>query len=314
MTHRSGVAGALLSVALTGASASGVIAAEGGTTHYLPGLQAVTGFALPPARGLTFSNIIWSQNGEVDATVQGSSQYDDVSQHRVLDIVALTYGTDWRLFGGTYSATVRLPFGSVSFQGDRVRSDGSLAYTDETSFGLGDVEFIPFQLNWNRGNFYFMLSQSIIAPTGYYDVDDPASVGRGYWSFDTVGVVTYYNPRWGTELSWALGLMHNADNIDLSYHTSNESHTDFEIRQRITDTFALSINGYRLNQLKRDRGDDTLLGPLESFSQGIGGGFSWAPAAYGGALEITGTYMSDYETRDGALEGDYGQLSVSWTF
>jgi hypothetical protein len=314
MTHRSGVAGALLSVALIGVPASGVLAAEGGTTHYLAGLQAATGFALPPARGLMFSNIIWSKNGEVDATVQGNSQYDDVSQHRVLDIVALTYGTDRQIFGGAYSATVRVPFGSVNFQGDKVRSDGSLKFTDATAYGLGDIEFIPFQLNWQRGDFYFMLSQSIIAPTGYYDVDDPASVGRGYWSFDTVGVVTYYNQRWGTELSWALGLMHNDDSNDLSYHTSNESHTDFEIKQRITDTFALSINGYRLNQLKRDRGDDTLLGPLESFSRGIGGGFTWTPAAYGGALEITAIYMSDFEDRDGVLEADYGQLSVSWTF
>jgi hypothetical protein len=315
MIYRSWVATAALAMALIGSAGSGALAAEGATTHYMPGLQAITGFALPPPHGLTFSNIAWSQDGDVDATVQGNSQYDDVTQHRVLDIMDLTYGTDGRFLRGTYSASIRGPFGPVNFVGDRVTSDGSLDPTDETSVGLGDIELIPLRLNWTRGNFHFMLSQSIIVPTGYYDVDDPASVGRGYWSFDTIGAVTYYNPRWGTELSWALGLMHNADSIDLSYHTANESHTDFEIKQRITDTFALSLNGYRLNQLKKDRGDDTVFGYSgEAFSRGIGGGFTWAPAAYGGALEITGTYMSDFEARDGRLEGDYGQLSVSWTF
>jgi hypothetical protein len=314
MNYRSCLTRFLLTTSLIATAASGVYAAEGGTSHYLAGIQADLGFALPPAPGLTMRDILWSENGQVDAAVLAAQEHRDVDVHTVLDIVAATYAFDAEFLRGSYSVAVLVPFGSTSVKGNRVEADGSLTGVDENTFGLGDIEFIPLQLNWSRGNFYFKLSQSIIAPTGAYDEDSPANIGKGYWSFDTVGTVTYFNPNWGTELSAAWGLMHNADSEYIGYHTSNESHVDFAISQYLTDSFALSIQGYRLNQLKRDRGDDTVLGPLEGFSRGIGAGFSWTPAAANGTIEVSGSYMSDFESRDGRLESDHAQLAVTWVF
>lgn len=303
------IAGALLALSVPAAEA-----AEGSVSHYLAGLQGELGFALPPPDGLQVRNILWSESGEVDAAVFGDTEYRDVEMHRVLDILAASYGTEAHILGGRYSAALRVPVGWVGVSGDRVGTGGGLSDVDEQSFGLGDIELVPLQLNWRRGDFHFQVSQSLIAPTGYYDEDDPASVGRGYWSFDTVGAVTYYNPTWGTEVSAALGLMHNADSIYVGYHTANESHLDFAINQHLTKGLSLGIRGYRLNQLKRDRGDDTLLGPLEGFSRGIGAGFTWQPVAAQGAFRVSGSYMSDFEARDGRIDGDHAQLSVTWTF
>src|SRR5690606_27527144 len=138
------------------------------------------------------------------------------------------------------------------------------------------------QLNWQWRNFYFSLYQSLIAPTGSYDEDGIANVGRGYWRFDTVGAVTWYQPEWGTEVSWAWGLMHNADSEYIEYHTSNESHVDVASNQRITDGFKLGLRYYRLNQLKGDWGGDAVMGRLEGFSRGFGAGFEWTPEAANG--------------------------------
>ena len=310
MIKRSTVAGSLLASSILAAVASGALAAEGSTTHYYAGLQGALGFALPPSPGLSVDNVLWSESGHVDETVLAWEVIDDVDIDTMLDIVVATYAFDARLLGGTYSVAVYVPFGSVSVSG----YDASGDRVDEHAFGLGDVEVVPFQLHWNRGDFYFKLSQSIVLPVGSFDEDRIANVGQGHWSFDTVGAVTYYNPNWGTEVSAALGLMHNSENTDTEYRTQNESHFDFAINQYLTEGFALGIQGYRLNQLKGDSGEGALLGPLEGFSRGIGAGFKWLPAAGHGDLVVSAAYMSDFEARDGRVESEHAQLSVSWTF
>ena len=310
MTNRSTVGGSLLASSILAAVASGALAAEGSTSHHYPGLQSALGFALPPSPGLSVTDVLWSESGHVDRTVLAWEVIDDADIDTALDIVVATYALDRRLLGGTYSIAVYVPFGSVDVSGENASGDR----VDDHSLGMGDVEVIPFQLHWNRGNFYFKLSQSIVLPIGAYDENSIANVGRGHWSFDTVGAATYFNPDWGTEVSAALGLMHNAENTSTEYRTSNESHFEFAISHYLTEGFALGIQGYRLNQLKGDSGEGALLGPLEGFSRGIGAGFKWVPAAGHGDLVVSGAYMSDYEARDGRLESEHAELSLSWTF
>lgn len=158
------------------------------------------------------------------------------------------------------------------------------------------------------------LAQLVPGEDRSYDEDSIANVGRGYWSFDTVGAVTWYKEDWGTEVSWAWGLMHNADSEYIEYHTSNESHVDLAINQRVFDGLKLGLRYYRLNQLHGDWGEDAVLGNLEGFSRGAGVGFEWAPTLANGTLHVSGTYLRGIEDRDGALDAERGMLSVSWTF
>lgn len=307
--RRSVLARFLLSSSLVVAAVPALHAAEGGVTHYLPGVAADLNFALPPGPGWQVKNVIWSQSGHLDGSVVlGGEVAEDVDIDTVLDIVIATYTTDFTIFGGTYTAGVIVPFGRSEVSGDLAASGGSFS---DDSVGFGDISFIPFQLNWQRGDFYFEVFQSIIAPTGNFDEDEYANVGRGYWGFDTVGSFTWFKQEWGTEVSFSWGLMHNAENTNSEYHTANESHFDWAVNQYITDDFAVGLRGFRLNQLKHDSGEGALVGYAEGFEQGWGAGLVWHPADH---LTVSGSYMRDSETRQGRFDSDYAQLTVDWTF
>jgi hypothetical protein len=173
MIRRPVVTRLLVSSSLALASASGAHAAEGGVTHYLPGVAGALGFGLQPEAGLTVTNIVWSQSGDIDETILAGQIAESVELETVLDIIAVNYTTDWKLLGGTYSVGLRLPFGHTSLNGERIGSSGSF---DDSRFGLGDLEIVPLQLNWNRGDFHFELYQSVIAPTGNFDEDEIAGL------------------------------------------------------------------------------------------------------------------------------------------
>jgi hypothetical protein len=290
-------------------------AAEGGVTHHLPGLAAELGFALPPARGWEVTNVVWSQTGSLDRELAvGGEVVRDTEIRTVLDVLVATYSTDRKIFGGTYTVGVIVPFGRSEVEGQVLGAGGATRGFSDTSTGLGDISFVPIQLNWTRGDFHFEFFQSVIAPTGNFDEDAFANVGRGYWGFDTVGAATWFRPEWGTEVSFALGLMHNAENTNSEYHTANESHLDWAINQYVTEGFAVGIRGFRLNQLKWDTGEGAIVEDLEGFEQGLGAGFVWRPAAADGQLRISGSYMQTTEVRNGRYESDYAQVSATWAF
>ena len=314
MMRRSFLARVLLASSLISGPGSAVLAAEGGVSHYLPGLAGDLGFALPPAPGWQVANILWSQSGEIGATVAGGRATADLDLRLTLDIVAASYAFDRTVLGGTYSVGVVVPFGYAELEGELTTSGGARRSFSEDSFGVADMAIIPLQLNWSRGNYHFELSQSIIPPTGTYDEDELVNLGLGYWSFDTIGAFTWLNPNSGTEVSVALGLMHNAENTNTEYHTGNESHLDWAVNQFLTETFAVGLRGYRLNQLKGDSGEGAVLGNLEGFEQGVGAGFVWTPELAHGHLAIAGKYMRDYDVRGGRFDSDYTQLTLGWTF
>jgi hypothetical protein len=307
--------GAIPFVLIALVSAPGVEAAEGGVTHHLPGLAAELGFALPPSPGWEVTNVFWSQTGSMDRKLAvGGEVVRETEIRTVLDVVAATYATDFTIFGGTYTAGVIVPFGRSELSGSVVGEGGATRSFSDTSIGLGDIAFVPIQLNWTRGDFHFEFLQSVIAPTGNFDEDAFANVGRGYWGFDTVGAATWLRPEWGTEVSFALGLMHNAENTNSEYRTANESHLDWAVNQYITAGFAIGIRGFRLNQLKWDTGEGATVDDMEGFEQGLGAGFVWRPAAAAGQLRISGSYMQTTEVRNGRFETDYAQVSLSWAF
>jgi hypothetical protein len=73
MSVRFGLAGtAVLAVA-----AGDAMAAEGGSSHYLPGTAGDIAIAQSPAPGLQMGNTLWYQDGNVGAAVlQGAVNFD----------------------------------------------------------------------------------------------------------------------------------------------------------------------------------------------------------------------------------------------
>lgn len=54
--------------------------------------------------------------------------------------------------------------------------------SDSQSLALGDVVIEPFGLAWHNPRWDAALGMAVIAPSGEYEADKPASPGLGYWS------------------------------------------------------------------------------------------------------------------------------------
>ena len=167
-------------------------AAEGASSHYLPGAVGDIFLAVPPEPGWLVADTLWYQTGSTDIALLEGQVALGMDLDLFLNLTALTYTFETPVLGGRYTMGVAIPFGEASLDGRLVGPlGGSIGFSDD-SFDLSDIAFIPFQMNWSSGLWSFKLPESIVAPTVGYDTSgsDLANLGRNYWSFDTVGAVT----------------------------------------------------------------------------------------------------------------------------
>ena len=290
-------------------------AAEGASSHYLPGAGGDIFLAMPPEPGYQFANTFWYQTGSTDVALLEGRVGLGMDLDLFLNLAAATYTFEAPVLGGRYTMGVAVPFGNASLDGSLVGPLGGIIGFSDDSFNLSDIALIPFQMNWSSGLWSFKLSESIVAPTGGYDTSgsDLANLGRNYWSFDTVGAVTWFNPESGTEVSIAPGVMVNTENPATDYKTGTEFHMDFVANQFLSENLAVGLRGYYYKQLTGDSGSGATLGDFKSESFGIGPGFVWIPKSGGGKFTVLGKWMHDFSA-ERRFESDYVTLTGAWKF
>jgi len=296
------------------AAPSTTFAAEGASSHYLPGAGGDIFLAVPPEPGLQAANTFWYQTGSTGlALIEGQVSLG-IDLDLFLNLTSLTYTFDTSILGGRYTLGVAIPFGRAGLDGALTGPLGGRIGFSDDSFDLSDIALIPVQLSWSSGPWSFKLWESIVAPTGGYDASgsDLANLGRNYWSFDTVGAVTWFNPDSGSEVSIAPGVMVNTENSVTNYRTGTEFHVDFVANQFLSEAFALGLRGYYYKQLTGDSGSGATLGDFKSESFGIGPGFVWIPELGGGRLTVLGKWMHDFSAEN-RFESDYLTLTGAWT-
>lgn len=289
-------------------------AAEGAASHYLPGTAGDILIAQPPKPGLQAGAMLWYQVGNVNRAVLQGRVDLNLDLDFFLAIPSAAYTFEPKILGGTYTVGIAVPIGYGNL-------DAQLAFpppigvvgTSDHEYGLSDIAITPLQLNWSAGSFSFKFAETIIAPTGKYDKDDLMNLGRNYWSFDTVGAVSWFNAKTGTGVDLAPGIMLNTENNDTDYKTGTEFHLDFTANQFLSEGFALGIRGYYYKQVTGDSGSGALLGDFESDSFGMGPGIVWIPKLPGSNLTVLGKWIHDFSA-DNRFDSDYYILSAYWKF
>ncbi len=288
-------------------------AAEGGGSHYLPGTVGDIAIALVPEPGLQVSNSVFVQSGDLGIAVLGGQVDVNIDLDFVLNMVGAAYTFETPILGGNYSIGALIPFGNSDVDAElRLPGGGTIGDSDD-SFDLSDIALVPIQLNWNFGDFSFKFAQVIFAPTGGFDVGRAANLGRNYWSFDTVGAVTWFSTGGATEISVAPGYMVNTKNNDTNYKTGEEFHVDFVANQFLSETFAIGLRGYYYRQVSADSGSGAVLGDFKGESMGLGLGFFWTPEFAGGNLTVQGKWMHDV-IAENRFDSDYFTFALSWKF
>jgi len=303
---------AALAVVLVSAQAS--LAAEGGFSFYLPGLAGDIALAQSAEPGdLQVANTVYLLSGDAGTAVLQGKVNAGLDLTMALDIVSASYTFEQEVLGATYTVGAAIPFGYAELEATITTTGGGSFFAERDSFNIADIALVPLELTWTIDNFSIQLGEAIYAPTGAYDVDEVVNLGLNHWGFDTTLAATYLNPKTGTEVSIAPGVIYNTENDETNYQTGTEFHLDLTANQFLSETFAIGVRGYYYKQLTGDSGSGARLGDFKGESFGLGPGFIWFPEFAEGKLAVLGKWIHDFDATN-RFESDYGTLTVAWTF
>lgn len=293
-----------------------VLAAEGGYSNYIPGTYGDFAMAVEPPDQLTVRNDVYYYDADDEKSVRAGRIDLEAELTFLVNLTTLLYKPDLKIGGAQYAFGALIPImkneieSSLSFN-----PEGPFASSRDTadSSGLGDIVLVPWVLYWNAENLHATFSQFVVAPTGDYDDTNTINTSLNYWSFDSNVAITYLNPDTGWELSANLGYIYNTENSDTDYQTGEEVHVDIAVNRYLSDSFALGIHGFHLEQISGDSGDGALLGNFEARATGIGPAALWSIQAGGRPVTLIAKWLHEFNA-DRRIEGDHFIVSIALGF
>ena len=288
-------------------------AAEGGYSNYVPGTYGDFAAAVEPTSKWTLRNDFYYYTADGDSSVRSGLTEVGVDVEIIADYLTILYKPDFKIFGASYAVGAFLtPVARVDIDSDLSKGSFRISSKDDET-NLGDQTFIPGILFWNSGNFHFSLAEYIVVPVGKYDSDDLANTGLNYWTFDTDLAVNYLNPETGQDYSINVGYNYNTKNSDTHYQTGEEVHIDYMINQFFSESFAIGIQGFYLNQVGSDSGSGARLGSFKAEAAGIGPAVLWNKELYGQQISFIAKWLHEYHAEN-RLEGDHIFASFALSF
>ena len=285
-------------------------AAEGASSNYFPGSYGDFLIATAPDPGWIYQNYNMFYDANVNQAVLQGRVNADIDTFSYANMSAGLYTFKEPVLGATFTMGAFLPIVYVDLEASLVGQNASVAVNDSVT-GIGDITVMPASFYWNSGNWHFNLYESVVTPTGKYDVNDAVNVGLNHWSFDTVFALTYFNPDSGFDFSMATGYLINLENDDTNYETGDELHIDVMLNRFLSETFALGLKGYYYEQLNGDSGSGAVLGDFEGDSYGVGPSLLWVPKTKSGNFSVTASWLHDLDATR-RLESDYVVVTLNW--
>jgi hypothetical protein len=240
------VAAALIApAALTGQA----LATEGGGGAYPNGAEDFMAGALPPP-GTYFKNYLTYYHASTFKDNNGNTLIPDFELSVAADVLRFIYVTKFRILGASWAVHTFIPFAyqKVTIGGQK-----------DDRFSLGDIIVDPIILGWHFKNFHITAGLDIYLPTGNYNKNHQANIGRGYWTFEPVLAATYLS-NGGFEVSAKLMYDFNTENEDTNYLSGQEFHTDYTIGYHLNKQWAVGLNGYYYYQTTNDEQNGNKVG------------------------------------------------------
>ena len=191
---------------------SSVHAAEGGVGHYGPGGFADFGDMAPPPGVFALINWYNYYNGSAGASAQlplGGIFAANISATCNAEMFGAAYTTPYGILGGKFAVAAFVPYIWMDVKGTITGPRGRTFTRTDTANGIGDFVFVPFWLNWTRGDFKWAVQLDIYAPTGEYNTGQLANVGLNYWTFEPLVSFSWISKKIGLEISSTAGFDFN---------------------------------------------------------------------------------------------------------
>jgi hypothetical protein len=298
-------------------------AAEFGTGPWVKGYTDILGGIIPPQQGLYVRADAYHYEGDVDATIFNGRVALGVDQDYLATLLALTYVTPWKIFGGTYAVAVaptlvqmnvgveaQLP--GVTLTGPlglrRFRIPSLTVTAIDHELAPGDSAFAPLILGWNSGNFYWNIALFGMAPTGLYSKNNLANTSLNRWAIMPRFAATYFNPKTGWQATGSAVYSYNFENPATDYKTGEI----LNLEGSITKNFgALGVGAvaYAMIQTTPDSGPGARLGAFESEVYGAGPIITYTS----GGLTVLAKWYAEFDAVN-TFEGNTVDAAVTFKF
>jgi hypothetical protein len=158
------------------------------TGHYINGVEGIKAATLPPP-GYYYR--MYTLLYSADTLRDGSGDEANIGFEATALAIAnrFIYSSNYSLLGGNYIADIIIP---VVYQS----VDIGVLGVDDNQFGIGDICIEPFVLAWHGDRYDAAVGAALYAPTGKYDKNDAASIGKDFYTvMFTAGATCYFDPE-----------------------------------------------------------------------------------------------------------------------
>ncbi len=191
-------------------------------------------------------------------------------------------------------------------------SAGSSAKVDDSETGFGDLMVQPLWLGWHGKHYDAAFNYAFYAPTGYYDKDNIANIGTGFFT-NRLQASYYFYPveSQATALMITPTYEWHSKKIDKDVQPGQDITLEYGITQYLSERLEVGVSAYNQWQITDDRGSAALNKGTHDSVAGVGSQITYWVLK--GKCAVTGKYMQEYQAKD-RLQGMYGVLNVTWIF
>ncbi|NMM26911.1 MAG: hypothetical protein HHJ12_06385 [Glaciimonas sp.] len=262
----------LVALAITGVIVThAAYATEGGGSIYPMGAESFLTGALPPPG---FYPLVYLNHYNADKIKNNDG--DDVAPPNfkvTANVIAprLIWVTGNTLLGGQVAHALMLPL---------VDLDVRAGAASQSKSGIGDLNITPLALSYHHnGNLHSVVALDIFAPTGSYNKNDMANIGRNYWAIQPVYTASYIDPA-GWNADFKMMYDFNFKNTDTNYKSGQEFHVDYALGYGFKQNWVAGVGGYMYKQTTNDekngvkvpnnKGQAFAIGPSIKYDNGKG--------------------------------------------
>jgi hypothetical protein len=212
--------------------------------HYPAGAEGLKGASLPPP-GVYFRdyNFFYFSDDFKD----GPPDFDIFAY---INAPRLIWMTEFKILGANYGMDVIVPFGYMDW-----RFMGS----EDTHFGLGDIQVEPLLLAWHFQRFDLAFGYAFWAPTGDFDTTAfpprPDLIAKGFWSHMLTFGGTWYPDG---QKTWSVSLLNRYEfchEQETTHIKPGQVYTlEWGVGKSLSKTVEAGVIGYYQQQTTHDSG------------------------------------------------------------
>lgn len=235
-------------------------AAEGGGSIFPHGAENYMAGALPPPG---VYGVIYGNSYRATRTNDHDGNSVPIPGFKVeanAVIPRLVWVTEQKVFGGDLAFHTIVPLVDL-----KVRAGGA----QDSRSGLGDIT-IGTGLGFHHSpQLHSIALLDVIAPTGSYDKNRLANIGKNHWALDIAYALNYVDPK-GFNADVKFGYIINRRNSATDYKTGDEFHFDYAAGWGLGNGWTVGAGGYFYQQLRNDRLNGVSLANSKSSALSIG--------------------------------------------